>query len=88
MNSDTQKTRTQERLLRTLQEYLEAVPAQKLPNPPDLLAIFAQLDALEQELTANDSPALRHYMHQKSYRKAYNFLSGQDSENVNGNCRR
>jgi hypothetical protein len=88
METDTPKDIVLGRLLGTLQEYLDAVPRQQLPNPPDLLAIFAQLDALETELTPGYPPELRHYMHQKSYRKAYLFLKGQGSENVNGSCRR
>ncbi len=88
MDTDTQKAATLGRLHRTLQEYLDAVPRQKLPDPPDLMALFARLDALEKELTPGYPNELRHYMHQKSYRKAYLFLQGQDSENVNGNCSR
>jgi hypothetical protein len=88
MDADTQKEELLGRLFRTLQEYLDAVSRQQLPNPPDLLAIFAQLDGFESELKAGHSPELRHYMHQKSYRKAYNLLRGQGSENVNGNCAR
>jgi hypothetical protein len=76
------------RLAATLDEYLTAVPRQKLPEPPDLLAIFARLDALEKELDSSVAPELRHYMHQKSYRKAHLFLQDRDSENVNGSCRR
>ena len=85
-------TATQEKVLQrlaaTLEEYLEAVPRQKLPEPPDLMSLFARLDALEKELDSSFPGQLRHYMHQKSYRKAHLWLRGQDSENVNGNCRR
>ena len=88
METDTPHEILLSRLLAKLQEYQDAIPRQQLPNPPDLLAIFAQLDALEAELDSSYSPQLRHYMHQKSYRKAWLFLQGQDSENVNGNCRR
>ena len=88
MESDSHKKEVLDRLLRTLHEYLKAVPRQKLPDPPDLMALFARLDALEKELAPGTPAALRHYMHQKSYRKAYLFLNGQDSENVNGNCAR
>jgi hypothetical protein len=88
METDTQKEVLLGRILGTLQDYLDAVPRQQLPNPPDLLVLFERLDALEAELTPAYSPELRHYMHQKSYRKAYLFLKGQDSENVNGSCRR
>ena len=88
MEKSTDKNQVLTRLAATLGEYLEAVPRQKLPEPPDLLAIFARLDALESELDSSVSPELRHYMHQKSYRKAHLFLQDRDSENVNGSCRR
>ena len=76
------------RLARTLDDYLAAVPRQKEPNPPDLLALFAQLDALEQEIGPGYDPQLRHYLHQKSYRKAHLHLQGRDAENLRGNCGR
>jgi hypothetical protein len=86
MDSDTHQKEVLTALYRTLHEYLEAVPQQQRPNPPDLLALFERLDAFETQLKPGIPPELRHYMHQKSYRKAYLFLRGQDSENVNGNC--
>ena len=76
------------RLARTLDEYLDAVPRQKEPNPPDLLAIFARLDALEAEIDARYPAQLRHYLHQKSYRKASLYLQDRDAENLRGNCGR
>jgi hypothetical protein len=76
------------RLTATLEEYLAAVPHQREANPPDLLALFARLDALERELGAEAHPQLRHYMHQKSYRKAHLFLQDRDAENARGNCGR
>ena len=79
---------TLENLARTLEEYLEAVPRQKEPNPPDLLALFSRLDALEAELDASCPAQLRHYLHQKSYRKAHLFLQERDAENLRGNCGR
>jgi len=88
MDSAAQKEKTLERLARTLNEYLDAVPRQKLPNPPDLLEIFSRLDALEKEIDSSYPAQLRHYLHQKSYRKAHIYLRGQDSENVKGNCER
>ena len=88
METDTQQEIVLTGLLAKLQEYQDAIPLQKAPNPPDLLAIFTQLDSFEAKLDSSYSPQLRHYMHQKSYRKAWLFLKGQDSENVNGNCRR
>jgi hypothetical protein len=88
MEIKTQNKDQLRRLSDTLQEYLDAVPRQKLPDPPDLLAIFARLDALENELDSSCPAQLRHYMHQKSYRKAYLFLQERDNENVIGNCGR
>jgi hypothetical protein len=76
------------RLAQTLEEYLAAVPRQKEANPPDLLALFARLDALEAEVDARYSAQLRHYLHQKSYRKAHLFLQERDGENLRGNCGR
>jgi hypothetical protein len=83
-----QQEQTLASLARTLDEYLDAVPRQSEPNPPDLMAIFARLDALEMELDASTSAQLRHYMHQKSYRKAHLFLQDRDAENLRGNCGR
>lgn len=77
---------TLDRLARTLDEYLDAVPRQKEPNPPDLMAIFARLDAFEKEVDASYPAQLRHYLHQKSYRKAHLYLQGRDAENLRGNC--
>ena len=86
MNVTAQQEETLARLARTLDEYLDAVPRQKESNPPDLMALFARLDALEAELDSSYPGQLRHYMHQKSYRKAYLFLQDRDAENLRGNC--
>ena len=83
-----QQQETLARLARTLDDYLAAVPRQKEPDAPDLLAIFAQLDALEAELDATCPAQHRHYLHQKSYRKAHLYLQGRDTENLRGNCGR
>jgi hypothetical protein len=83
-----QQEQTIERLARTLDEYLDAVPRQKEENPPDLLAIFARLDALEAEIDSSFPAQLRHYLHQKSYRKAHLYLQGREAENLRGNCGR
>ena len=88
MDLAAQQKETLDRLARTLDEYLDAVPRQKLPNPPDLLAIFARLDAFESELDSSYPAQLRHYLHQKSYRKAHLYLQDRESENVKGNCGR
>jgi len=84
----TQQEQMLARLARTLDEYLDAVPRQKEPNPPDLLAIFARLDALESEIDSSFPAQLRHYLHQKSYRKAHLYLQDRDAENLRGNCGR
>ena len=86
--SNSPQEQTLARLAQTLNEYLDAVPRQKEPNPPDLLAIFARLEAFEAELDASYHPQLRHYLHQKSYRKAHLFLQDRDAENLRGNCGR
>jgi hypothetical protein len=88
MDIAAQKKETLDRLGRTLEEYLDAASRQKMPDPPDLLAIFARLDALENEIDAGYPAQLRHYLHQKSYRKAYLYLQDSDSENVRGSCGR
>jgi hypothetical protein len=88
MDNAAQKEKTLDRLAHTLDEYLDAVPRQNMPNPPDLLAIFARLDLLEKEIDSSYPPQLRHYLHQKSYRKAHLYLQDRDSENVRGNCGR
>jgi hypothetical protein len=88
MDIAARRKETLERLGRTLDEYLDAVPRQKTPDPPDLLAIFSRLDALEKEIDSSYPAQLRHYLHQKSYRKAHLYLQGRESENVSGNCGR
>ncbi len=86
MPTVSQQKETLDRLARTLDEYLDAVPRQKEPNPPDLMALFARLDALEAEIDSSYPAQLRHYLHQKSYRKAHLFLQDRDAENLRGNC--
>jgi len=77
-----------DRLFATLDEYLAAVPRQKEPNPPDLMELFARLDAFEAEVDGSFPAQLRHYLHQKSYRKAWLWLQERDGENLRGNCGR
>jgi len=88
MHNAAQKEKVLERLAQTLDEYLDAVPRQNMPNPPDLMAIFARLDHLEKEIDSSYPAQLRHYLHQKSYRKAHLYLQDRDGENVRGNCGR
>jgi hypothetical protein len=86
MNAATPREEVLARLAHTLDEYLAAVPRQKEPNPPDLLALFTRLDALEKELDSTYPAQLRHYLHQKSYRKAHLYLQGREAENLRGAC--
>ena len=86
MDIPAQKEKTLDRLARTLDEYLDAVPRQKEPNPPSLTAIFARLDAFEDKIDFSYPTQLRHYLHQKSYRKAHLYLQDRDAENLRGNC--
>ena len=47
-----------------------------------------RLDALEKEIDPSFPAQLRHYLHQKSYRKAHLYLQGREGENLRGNCGR
>jgi hypothetical protein len=67
-------------LFKTLSEYLDAVPRQREPKPPDLLAIFAHLDALEKKVQPVADAQLKHFLFQKSYRKAWQYLQGLPTE--------
>ena len=75
-------------LRQALHEYLLAVPRQSEPDAPDLLEMFEQLDSLEKHLDPDAPAQLRHYLHQKSYRKAHLFLENREAENLRGSCGR
>ena len=65
----------EEKLFETLAAYLDAV--RKAGDPSvDLRAHFQKLDMLAKTLPPGTRPQLRHYLQQKSYRKAYEFLLG------------
>lgn len=75
-------------LLAALTHLAETVKAMPTANPkPSLLPIFAQLDELTRQLPRQADPTLLHYLHKKSYEKAWLFLQGRDTENQAGNCR-
>jgi hypothetical protein len=75
-------------LLSALTQLAETVKAMPTANPkPNLLPVFARLDALTQQLPRNADPTLLHYLHKKSYEKARLFLQGREAENQAGNCR-
>jgi hypothetical protein len=86
MTGNDRREETLSRLARLLDEYLQAVPRQKDPDAPDLLALFTRLDALEAELDNSYPGQLRHYLHQKSYRKAHLFLQGGEAAVEKGAC--
>ncbi len=75
--------------LRTaLDDYFAAVAAQGKPDAPDLMKHFTRLDALETELGTEAPPDLRHYLQQKSYRKAWLWLQDRQAEITRGACGR
>lgn len=74
-------------LLHCLTELERAVAAMLSVDPkPDLLPLFAQLEALTRQLPRDTDPTLLHYLHKKSYEKARLFLEGREAENAAGNC--
>jgi hypothetical protein len=79
---------TEREILNALNELERLVHAMKTANPkPSLLPVFARLDALTTQLGSGADPALRHYLHKKSYEKARLYLEGRDAENARGACR-
>lgn len=75
-------------LLKALVELDVAVQSMPSASPkPDLLPLFARIDALAKQLPHDADPALLHYLQKKSYGKARLFLQGRDAENQAGNCR-
>jgi hypothetical protein len=78
-------------LRNALENYFEAIALQKSADEsqrPPLRPHFEKLDQLASQLPADTDPQLRHYMKQKSYEKALNFLSGQADQNIDGSCTR
>jgi hypothetical protein len=75
-----------EELKSTLTAYLDAVPRQQEPNPPPLLPLMLRLEELQKQLPADAPERIRHYMHSKSYRKAFEYLNGLPSSP--GSCGR
>jgi hypothetical protein len=75
----------EEKLLETLEGYLDAVKRSRDPGV-DLKSYFDRLEMLSKSLPPGTQPQLRHYLQQKSYRKAHDFLRGGDPEA--GSCGR
>ena len=75
-------------LLDALTDLDAAVKRMPTANPkPNLMPLFNRIDDLTKKLPRNADPALLHYLHKKSYKKARLFLQGRDAENQAGNCR-
>jgi hypothetical protein len=72
-------------LLEALENYMEAVKKAADPSV-DLKSHFQKLEMLAKSLPPVTDPQLKHYLHSKSYRKAYLWLSGRDQENEAGKC--
>jgi hypothetical protein len=74
-----------------LQDYFRAIELQKESDVslrPSLKDQFIRLDKLASQLPRDCNPQLKHYMVQKSYEKALNFLSGESHLNADGSCSR
>jgi hypothetical protein len=82
-------TETERQLLAGLVELDGAVKA-LAPNrsKPDLLPLFARIDALAAQLPRSTAPDLLHYLQKKSYEKARLWLEGQPARIQTGGCRR
>ena len=82
------KSSVEGEMFQTLVQLDEAVRSLPAANPkPSLLPLFARIDELAGQLPPGTDPALRHYLHKKSYAKARLFLEGREAENQAGNCR-
>ena len=80
-------TEVENQLLQALLHLEEAVRSMPAASPkPDLLPLFARIDALTRSLSPGTDPSLLHYLHKKSYAKARLWLQGRDAENQAGNC--
>lgn len=77
-------------LVAALEAYLAAV--EKRPGAsggiPPLRPAMEKLEAVAQASVPAADPMLRHYLTQRSYRKAWNYLRGEDHLNQAGNCGR
>lgn len=74
-----------------LQNYFTAIEQLKNPEMASKVSLrshFERLDALTAEAPKDLHPQLRHYLTQKSYEKALNFLTGNADRNVDGSCSR
>ena len=80
-------TRTEQEILQTLIKLDEAVKGLAAANPkPNLLPLFARLDALAEQLPRTTDPELLHFLQRKSYEKARAKLEGRTA--ARGSCGR
>jgi len=80
-------TETEQAILQALVELEAAVKGMATARPrPNLLPLFARIEALTGQLPKGTDPNLLHYLHKKSYEKARRFLEGRDAENAQGSC--
>ncbi len=77
-------------LLAALDNYLAAVEKRPVADGavPELRPAMEKLEAVAQASVPAADPMLRHYLTQRSYRKAWNYLRGEDHLNQAGNCGR
>lgn len=67
----------EEQILGALKELDAAVKTMPTANPkPNLLPLFASIDALAQQLPRGTDPELLHFLQRKSYEKARARLEG------------
>jgi hypothetical protein len=65
-------------ILAALENLHSAVAQMATANPkPDLRPIFTRLDQLTNDLPKGTNPQLAHFLRNKSYEKAYQWLAAQ-----------
>ncbi|MEM1058249.1 MAG: hypothetical protein AAGK14_03295 [Verrucomicrobiota bacterium] len=77
-------------LQKALETYLAAVEKRPAADGqvPELLPAATALEQTAQASLPQAPPQLRHYLANRSFRKAYLYLQGQDHLNRAGNCGR
>lgn len=81
-------TPVEKSLLEALGELNAAVKSMATASPkPNLLPLFARIDELAKQLSPDTDEMLLHYLHKKSYEKAWLYLLGRDGESQAGSCR-
>ena len=82
-------TAIERNILDSLNELDLVVKTMATANPkPNLLPLFARIEALANELPRDTAPDLLHYMQRKSYEKARLWLQGHFDEIQKGGCSR